>query len=179
MKEKISIIDVIAVLIFILGICWGFFMEKNLSEEIRIPLQNYFFAEESVQNVSFTQFLQSECLNWLKLYLLGVCFVGIPFLLLYGYLKGMGLGFVIAFVFRNNMWDSMIFSIFVGILPKVLYCIPMGFMLIVAVRTSRKLFSINHSEMISTFLRYSIFMLLGLIGAFACIFLQWYLDFLL
>ena len=177
MKERINLVDMIVIILYVLGFSWGIFIEKNISEDIKIPLQSYFFAEESFQNISLIAVLQSEFLNWLKLYLLGLCFLGIPLLLLYGYLKGVGMGFSIAFTFQNNLWDSAIFSIVVGILPKVLYCIPLIFLLLVATRTSRNLYFMNHSEMLGLFFRYSILMLLGFIVAMICIILQWYLNF--
>ena len=130
MKEHLTLYIFVSVL-FVMGIVFGSLMVNALSpgqkEEIARHVASF------VQNVNQsgipsdkTTFVQSFSLKikWVALiWVLGLSMIGLPFILLLDFLKGVLIGFSVGYLVSMLSWKGMLFAL-VSVAPQNLVVIP-------------------------------------------------------
>jgi stage II sporulation protein M len=130
MKENMPLYVYVTVL-FITGVVFGTVMIQALTleqkQELSRHLGNFFrLVDQGIQLDKQHSFLQSFIINlkWLGLIcLLGLSVIGLPLILLMDFLKGVLVGFTIAFMVGEYAWKGMLFAL-TSVVPQNLLLIP-------------------------------------------------------
>jgi stage II sporulation protein M len=130
MKEHMPLYVYVAVL-FITGVVFGVVIVQALTleqkQELSRHLGNFFqLVDAGLELDKQHSFLQSFMLNfkWLALIcLLGLSVIGLPFILLMDFLKGVLIGFTVGFMVGEYAWKGMLFAL-ASVVPQNLLMIP-------------------------------------------------------
>lgn len=162
--------------LFIMGVAFGAFMVNALSLDQREELMRYFgsffhtlIGGEQLDAQSSFQQIFGMHMRWLFLiWILGLSVIGLPFILLLDFLKGVLIGFTVGYLVSQLSWKGALFAL-VAVAPHNLFVIPA----IIVCSVTAIAFSIyivknrfmNHKGNIyQTFIRYSVISLtLGLL----------------
>ncbi|MDP5273641.1 stage II sporulation protein M [Chengkuizengella axinellae] len=130
LKDHLSLYIFVSVL-FIMGIIFGALMVNALSLEQKQDMSNYldsfFKTMDEETDLSSRQLLQETFglhLKWMLLiWVLGLSVIGLPFILILDFLKGVLIGFTTGYIVGELSWDGILFTL-VSIAPQNLIIIP-------------------------------------------------------
>ncbi|NBI27648.1 stage II sporulation protein M [Chengkuizengella marina] len=130
LKEHLSLYIFVSVL-FIMGIIFGALMVNALSfeqkEDMSSYLGSFFKMINQETDLSSKQLLRetfSLHLKWMLLiWVLGLSVIGLPFILILDFLKGVLIGFTTGYFVGELSWDGIVFAL-VSIAPQNLIIIP-------------------------------------------------------
>ncbi|MFS1512258.1 stage II sporulation protein M [Chengkuizengella sp. SCS-71B] len=174
LKEHLSLYIFVSVL-FLMGIIFGALMVNALSfeqtEDMSSYLGSFFKMINQETDLSSKQLLQETFglhLKWMLLiWVLGLSVIGLPFILILDFLKGVLIGFTTGYIVGELSWDGFLFAL-VSIAPQNLIIVPV----IIIASVSGISFSIyliknrflqKRGNMSKPFMTYS-FLILSLIG---------------
>ncbi len=130
MREHVSLYIFVSVL-FVMGVVFGALMVNALSLEQRQDMTQFlgsFFhmidQGGELQGKSYFQQAFSTHLKWILLiWVLGLSIIGLPFILVLDFLKGVFLGFTVGYFVGQLSWKGMLFAL-VSIAPQNLFIVP-------------------------------------------------------
>jgi len=168
---KDNLFKIIFFLFLSFGVVFGCYIGLIMPESMEYTLQNSVSVE--YQKISWSM-ITDEMLNAIKLYILGLSFIGIPFLYLSLYMNGVGFGFSILCYIVSQQWDSIFSLIIFGILPQLFSMVPLSIMLWISIKMSKNLF-FSYRNIFTVIFRYTILMILCMIACCFCNLLQYLL----
>lgn len=126
-----SALYIFSTVLFIMGLIYGSFIIKSLSDNQEQELINYlsdFFYNISAgewQNskIAFQQILFDDVKYLLLIWFLGLSIIGMPIIFLIIFMKGLVVGFTISFLISELGWKGFLFSVFT-IVPQNLLIVP-------------------------------------------------------
>lgn len=130
LREQVPLFAFVAML-FIMGVLFGALMVNQLTlgqkQDLSAYLSHFFQTfHQTTSMESKTLFVQSlfNNLKWILLIsLLGLSVIGLPFVLIFNFLKGALLGFTVRYLIDRMAWKGVIMT-FVSVMPQQLLLIP-------------------------------------------------------
>lgn len=130
MKDHLPLYIFVSVL-FVMGVIFGAVMVGALSLDQREEMSRYFGSFFNMLNdgdpldtqATFQQTFGMH-MRWLLLiWVLGLSVIGLPFILLLDFLKGVLIGFTVGYLAAHLSWKGVLFSL-VSVVPQNLFIIP-------------------------------------------------------
>lgn len=130
LREQVPLFAFVAML-FIMGVLFGALMVNQLTlgqkQDLSAYLSHFFQTfHQTTAMESKTLFVQSlfNNLKWIILIsLLGLSVIGLPFVLIFNFLKGALLGFTVRYLIDRMAWKGVVMT-FVSVMPEQLLLIP-------------------------------------------------------
>lgn len=130
LREQVPLFAFVAML-FIMGVLFGALMVNQLTlgqkQDLSAYLSHFFQTfHQTTAMESKTLFVQSlfNNLKWIILIsLLGLSVIGLPFVLIFNFLKGALLGFTVRYLIDRMAWKGVVMT-FVSVMPQQLLLIP-------------------------------------------------------
>nr|WP_239565149.1 stage II sporulation protein M [Brevibacillus fulvus] len=130
MKEHQSLY-LFTIVLFAMGVVFGAFIVNSLAatqKQELISFLQYFFKQFDQHGITDPrQYFQQSSLFYLKtvgvMWLLGLSIIGLPFILLVLFVKGVIIGFTVGFLVNQLAWQGISFSLF-GVLPQNMLIVP-------------------------------------------------------
>jgi len=129
-QDHLGLYLFVAVL-FVTGVVFGAVMVNALTlqqkQELNQHLGNFFITmSQGMQMNAKQSFSQNIFVNlkWLGLlWLFGISVIGLPFILVLDFIKGVLIGFTIGFMVDSYAWKGMLFAL-VSVIPQNLFILP-------------------------------------------------------
>lgn len=117
--------------LFLVGVVFGALLVNSLSyeqiQEINVYLSSFFHkldqGEAMEGQVYFKQTFSTNLKWFLLIWVLGLSVIGMPFVLVLDFLKGVFIGFTVGYFISQMSWKGMLFA-FLSIGPQNLFMIP-------------------------------------------------------
>ena len=146
---------IFVIVIFIMGVIFGAILVNNLSYSQKNDLYNYltqfFFYVNSEELITFKELFSQNILHHLQqlfiLFLLGISIIGLPFILVLLFLKGIVVGFTVGFLVNQFDFQGFLIALF-SIFPQNIIVVPVFLIASVltinfSVKLIKKLFTNN------------------------------------
>lgn len=125
--QKEKMIYLLTFSVFIAGLVFGILACSFLQTDKLSMLNQYFMEQLNLialskgQGIASKIAIEANIMDIGTLSFLGLCLIGIPFIILFIFVKGFSIGFVSCFLIMTSGWQSMQ-SVFISIfIPKLLY----------------------------------------------------------
>jgi len=141
------------------GVILGILASQVLNEQIRTQLgQELMTLTPQDEGVMLSlNILESNTWEIIKLYLCGLCLIGVILIPLYSFFKGFSFGFTCSFFITQNPWANMLIPVIAVIIPQALLLPVIFGVTILTFKMSIAIFYMHGAELFKEILRLTVF----------------------